>query len=180
MKGALLALLVAMAACTSSLPAGTPPPGPAIPNGAHPVDVTSGGPGAFGCGNAPAIFAGSSLVEVKIPVIERCRSLCDTPGSACWAELPNQPDKLYFVVLTANECFRPVQEVAAVRGSTLYFIHWIGKPTAVCNAMMVRPAYRLFMAARSLLPASGMVTVELQIQDEVDGTSIYDAYVNLG
>ena len=177
MKGALVALLLAVAACTTPT---LVPPGPVIPNGAHPVDVEFRGAGPYGCGAAPSIVAGPSLDDVKIPVIERCRSQCLTPGLACWAQLPNQPDDLYFAVYTVNECNRPVQEVTAVGGSTLYFIHFIGKATGVCDAAMQLPAYRLFTAPRSVLPASGKVTVELQVQDVVSGTSTYDAQVSLG
>jgi hypothetical protein len=181
--GALLALVLALAACATSVtlqPTPSIPAGPAIPNGAHAVDVTFLGRGPAGCGPPPSIVAGASLIEAKFPVIEACGAQCLTPGLACWAELPNEPGQLYFIVLTANECTRPVRELAAVDGSTLYFIHWIGKPTGVCNAMMAAPAYRLYSADKSLLPGSGNVTVELQVQDVVNGTSDYDAEVSLG
>lgn len=171
-----MALLLTVAACSTPT---LVPPGPVMPNGAHPVDVTFRGVGPYGCGAAPSIVAGPSLDAVKIPVLERCRSQCLTPGLACWAQLPDQPDDFYFAVYTANECNRPVQESAAVRGSTLYFIHFIGKPTGVCNAAMMQPAYRLFTSTRSVLPASGLVTVELQIQDVTSGTVTYDAEANL-
>ncbi|HEY6874862.1 MAG TPA: hypothetical protein VI384_00730 [Candidatus Dormibacteraeota bacterium] len=180
MKGALLALVVvAVAACSTSvvLPL---QPGPVIPNGAHSIDVTFRGAGAYGCGVAPSIVAGPSLEDVKIPVIQRCRSQCITPGLACWAQLPDQPDDFYFAVYTVNECARPVRELAAVRGSTLYFIHFIGKPAGVCDAALMQPAYRLFTSTRSVLPASGKVTVELQVEDVNTGTSTYDAEANLG
>ena len=183
MRGALLALLVAMAACTSSLPpqpAPTPPAGPKIPAGAHPVDVMSWGPGPAGCGTAPSISAGLSRGEAEIPALEQCSAQCDTPGFACWAELPNQPGELYFVVLTANECNRPVQDVAAVGGSTFYFVHWIGKSLGVCNLAMALPAWRLYSVPTSVLPSSGTLTVELQIQTQDEGATNVDAYVNLG
>ena len=82
--------------------------------------------------------------------------------------------------MTANECTRPTQEETLLGGHTLYFIHWIGHSSGVCSAMMALPGFRLYTIDRSLLPRSGTLKVELQVQDVQNGTSVYDTVVDLG
>ena len=147
--------------------------GPAVPVGARTVVYTTLselGPTA----TAEDILASTSLADLRTKVLasrstfaqggQPCRAFAND-ADPCWMNLADEPGRLY-VALTTFACYRAVKETAAVKGQTLYFVHWIGKPQRVCNLMLAMPHWRLIYVRRDTLPHSGLLTVDLQIQED--------------
>lgn len=177
LKAALVALMLLFAATACDAPWA----GPSLPSGATHLNYTFAGRGPV-CPIAPDVVAFTNLAEIRTAAAERCNRphACTDPADECWPTVSEQPGNLYVAVLTADECNRPVKEDIAAGDRAVYFIHWIGRAQAVCNMAMAIPGYRLFLIPRSELPSSGAIKVELQVQDEVNGTSYVDTEVALG
>src|SRR6266571_2400529 len=130
-KSALLLLvLVAVCACDA------PWDGPGLPSGAQTVSYTTLselGPTA----THEDILASTSLADLRTRVLASTSTfteggqLCSASfndADPCWMSLADQPGRLYVAVATFETCYRTIKEAAAVKGRTLYLIHWIGKP----------------------------------------------------
>jgi hypothetical protein len=132
--------------------------------------------GPFGVG--PDVAASTSLATLRDEVVARAGQLaCEqypNHTDPCWRLIPDQPAGVYIAVIINYACRADSKEAVAIAGSTLYFIHWIGNAQGPCNAALARPEWRLYWASRNDLPASGTVTVRLELQGtghgEVDAT----------
>jgi hypothetical protein len=179
----LLPMRIAVVLCLLALSAsacGQTPAGPGLPVGALWVDFTESAPGPVGCGAGPAVLAGASIEELRAKVLAGCTrpSACTEPAGSCWQNLQEQLGYVYVAVLLTPTCNAPTRDGVAVSSSAIYFVHWIGQPTGVCNMMLALPAYRLVLVARHGLDA-GAVTVELQVQTEGGATDRVDSQVTL-
>jgi hypothetical protein len=164
----MLLLLVAVCACDA------PWDGPGLPAGALTVGYTmlsELGPTAIG----EDILASTSLAGLRTQVLasrstftgaeQPCRAFVND-ADPCWMNIADQPGRLYVAVSTFETCYRTVKEAAAVKGQTLYFIHWIGKFQRGCSWAQGMPRWRLIYLRRDSLPRSGPQTVDLQIQED--------------
>ncbi|HYR47233.1 MAG TPA: hypothetical protein VER07_00485 [Candidatus Polarisedimenticolia bacterium] len=164
----MLLLLVAVCACDA------PWDGPGLPAGAITVGYTTLselGPPAIG----EDILASTSLADLRTQVLasrstfigagQPCRSFVND-ADLCWMNIGDQPGRLYVAVATFETCYRTVKEAAAVKGQELYFIHWVGKSQRGCNLALAMPHWRLIFVRRDSLPRSGLLTVDLQIQED--------------
>jgi hypothetical protein len=177
MRFALVLCLLAVAA-----PACEPPgAGPSLPTGAVWVDYRESTQGPVGCGAGPAVVAGASIDELRQKVVATCDrpSACSDTETSCWQNQQDLPGYVYVAVLLTPSCNAPTRDQMAVSSSTIYFVHWIGQTTGVCNMMLALSAYRLFLVARKGLQA-GALKVELQVQTGGAATQMVDTEVNLG
>lgn len=156
--------------------------GPSFPDGAQSLNlsyVTVRGPIDVG----PGVVAAISLAAVRDGVISHAmrvheseQTVCalnpyDAAADPCWRHMSDQPGYVYIAVITNPECTNPVKEAAALGGHTLYFIHWVGNPQGTCSAALARPSWRLYTAPRRDFPASGTLTVRLELQGTEQGST---------
>ncbi len=164
----LLLLLVAICACDA------PWDGPVIPANAQTVGYTTLselGPPATG----QDILASTSLADLRTHVLasrstftqggQPCRAFVNDEDP-CWMNIVDEPGRLYVAVATFEQCYRTIKEIAAVKAQTLYLLHWIGKPQRACNLALAMPSWRLIYVRRGSLPHSGLLTLDLQIQED--------------
>lgn len=167
-------LAVSEPACGSTLA------GPSLPLGAVWVGFTESAAGPIGCGAGPAILAGAGIDELRGKVLASCTrpSACTEPAGSCWQNQQDQQGYVYVALLITPSCNAPTRDGMATSSDAIYFVHWIGRPTGVCNMMLALPAYRLVLVARGHFDA-GPMKVELQIQTEGGGTDKVDTEVTL-
>ncbi len=152
--------------------------GPSLPDGATPLNLTllsARGPVGIG----PNIIASTSLATLRAEVIARptginrtgaqlCHAYVNDPDP-CWTQQADRPGRLYIAVITNYSCTSAEKEASAISVRTVYFIHWVGNPQRTCMGALAMPTWRLYSASRGDLPASGMLTVRLQLQGTAQG-----------
>jgi hypothetical protein len=84
--------------------------------------------------------------------------------------VPDVPDRIVIAVITNYVCNGTEKEATVMAGHTLYFVHWVRGSGGVCNAALGSPTWRLYYARRADLPASGTLTVRLQLQGLQQGS----------
>jgi len=176
MRFALVLCLLAIAAPACDSPSA----GPSLPSGARWIGYTEAAPGPIGCGNGPAIVAGTSIDELRQGVAAACTrpSICSQTPDGCWRDLPDQPGYVYVAVLIMPACTATTKDNVAESPRAIYVVHWTGHAQGVCNMMLALPPYRLFLVSRSSLEA-GTVKVELQLQTEGSSADTADTEVEL-
>jgi len=169
-----LLALIASASCDA------PWAGPSLPADAHWVGYTVAAMGPIGCGMGNSIVASTTLDDLRQKVITACprRSACAEPAQSCWQGLAERPGNVYLAVLLTPTCTQPTKQDIAESATAIYFIEWVGHAQGVCNMSLALPPYRLYIVPRSGLHA-GIVSVELQVQTEGQGTTVVDTRVEL-
>jgi hypothetical protein len=170
MRGAALALamLVAMA-CDG------PGSGPSLPSGTNWIHyelVSLAGPVSRNQG----VLASTSLSTIRADALGATN---DASTITPWADASPKSDVLYVAVVTHSECTRHTEDNMAAKGQALFFVHWVGHPSGVCNAAMALPSYRLYEVPIDQLPRSGNVDVKLLVEDAVDNTNMVIAEVTV-
>ncbi|TMC53876.1 MAG: hypothetical protein E6J20_05660 [Chloroflexi bacterium] len=163
MRGAALglAMLVAMA-CNG------PGSGPSLPSGAHWIHyalVSSAGP----VSRTQGVLAATSLSTIRAQAISATST---TSAVTPWPDAGQKSGVLYVAVVTHYECTRPTEDKMAANGPALFYVHWIGHSSGVCNAAMAVPSYRLYEVQVDQLPRSGNVDLKLLVEDAADGTKM--------
>jgi hypothetical protein len=161
MKGRLLIVLalVVLQACDA------PWAGPALPAAGQWISfrtVSSEGPIAVKSG----IFAANSISALEAAVATSGYTLKQACPPPCWRVFQgDQPGHLYVAVaIIEDRCDTTVKEGAAIAGRMLYFVHWISdRNGSRCDAAIAHQ-WRLLSVSRQNLPASGTLTVRLQLQ----------------
>ena len=143
--------------------------GPTTPSGARPISYST-------LGNGPpvehdGVYAATSITALRAMIVnashrpDPCHPWA-TAVNMCWENVPDRAGYVYIAVPNPAVCYRTVKDTAAINGHHLYFIFWIGKVQRVCNLALAIPTWRLVSFARSDLPASGTLTVDLQTQED--------------
>ena len=173
MRGGALALAVLIAlACDG------PGSGPSLPSGTHWIHyalVSFAGPVSRNQG----VLATTSLSTIRADVLGATN---DASTATPWADASPKSEVLYVAVVTYSECTRHTEDNMAANGHELFYVHWIGHSSGVCNAAMAAPRYRLYMVTTDQLPRSGTVDVKLLVEDAADNTNVViaEATVQLG
>ena len=163
MRGGALALAVLIAiACDG------PGSGPSLPSGTHWIHyalVSFAGPVSRNQG----VLATTSLSTIRADVLGTANT---TSTGTPWADASQKSGVLYVAVLTYYECTRHTEDNMAANGPALFYVHWIGHPSGVCNAAMALPSYRLYEVPVDQLPRSGTVDIKLLVEDAADNTNV--------
>ena len=173
MRLALCALMLAVGmACDA------PGSGPSLPSSAHWVTyalASYAGPVA----RSEGILAATSLATIQDEVVSAPKVMANgTP----WPDASHRSGVLYVAVATYSQCTRNMVDNVAVDGHSLFYVHWIGHPSGVCNAAMALPRYRLYAVPSGQLPRVATLDVKLLVEDAVANTDsvIAEVSVQLG
>ena len=168
-------LVVALCACDA------PWEGPTLPVGAHWIDARAIASGPQKCALGQELIAGTTVDQVGARVLAACAGRGCNATVGCWPGLIPPQDSIFVAVHEDNGlCGAAGKGGWAVSPSTLYLISWVGRATGRCGEAGMASFLVLYAVARSVLPKVQLLTVELQVQDVVNGTSTYDAQVSLG
>lgn len=160
-------LLLLVAACGIDAPWD----GPTLPSGSRAISYQVLSEGGLVVRTAQGIDAATSIAELRAELLKPVPTPDPCAGYApdqdpCWKRITDEPGYLYVAVPNAEVCYQTVKEAAALSGRTLYFIYWIGKAQKVCNLALAQAHWRLLSFARADLPPSGILTVDLQTQED--------------
>jgi hypothetical protein len=144
-----------------------PGSGPTPPASAHWINyalASFAGPVSRTAG----VLAATSLSKIRDEVSGANIASSGIP----WPDVSPRSGVLYVAVVTFYQCTRHTEDNLASDGHALYYVHWIGHPSGVCNAAMALPTYRLYTVSSDQLPKSTSLGVKLLVEDAVDSTNM--------
>src|SRR5437879_8444025 len=83
------------------------------------------------------VLATTSLSTIRADVLGTANT---TSTGTPWADASQKSGVLYVAVLTYYECTKHTEDNMAANGPALFYVHWIGHPSGVCNAAMALPS----------------------------------------